>query len=373
MLFLLSVDERDRFMSRQSAIRGYGLVSAQGNCANETFDAVLSGATLTSHRGSLSLSCTSNRVTHLALMAAREACDRAGWSAEALPNRRTALVIGSSKGPIENWLAMMENRAAYQPLVGVGALASDIGSHFGMTGPRFTFAAACASGLHAMIRAHLLIQNHEADRVLVIGAESSLHPIFIATFARMGVLSKQGACRPFNQNRDGFLMSEAAAAVCLEAQESGSHSLIIDAVAMASDAYHITGIDPTGESLRYVLRQLKSDKPVDLVHAHGTATDSNDPVELNAIDQIFACDSPSVFSHKAALGHTQGAAGMIGVVLNAMMHERQIVLPNVNTPLPFDTRSASVSSTPIPRKLSRSIVLAAGFGGATAGIGLRQT
>ena len=92
-------------------------------------------------------------------------------------------------------------------------------------GPRLIFSAACASGLHALIRGAMLIHSGEAKRVLVAAAEASIHPLFLGSFKRLGLLPRPGVgCRPFDLHRDGFLMSEAAAAVCLEAQPYGEES-----------------------------------------------------------------------------------------------------------------------------------------------------
>jgi len=360
-------------MLRRSFIRGYGLVSALGASAELTWDALLAGKSINEHT-SVSLNPDkSSRVSQLALASATEAIRRAGWDASTLADPRTALVIGSSKGPIEDWIAQIESRQPASPIFGVGGVASDVGKAFGMTGPRLTLAAACASGLHALIRADMLIRTGECDRALVVGAESSLHAVFVATFKRLGVLSKSGACRPFNQQRDGFLMSEAGAALCLEARSTDTPGeLFIDAGAMASDAYHVTGIDPQGQSLRHLLRVVADGRPFDLVHAHGTATDTNDSVELAAIDDVVGAGHPSVYSHKAALGHTQGAAGMIGAVLNVLMHERNTVLPNPNTTDPLPCENARLSQEKISRPIHRSLILAAGFGGAIAAVGMSR-
>jgi 3-oxoacyl-[acyl-carrier-protein] synthase II len=166
-------------------------------------------------------------------------------------------------------------------------------------------------------------------------------------------------------------MSEASAAVCVEARSDGP-GLFIDGSAMVSDAFHITGIDPAGGALRHLLKKLDPHIPVDLVHAHGTATDSNDPVELAAIDDVFGPSTPAIYSHKAALGHTQGAAGMIGVVLDVLMHRQQIVLPNPHTTSPLASAHLTIPIKPLPRSIRRSIALAAGFGGAIAGVAISE-
>ncbi len=359
-------------MSRRSFIRGYGLVTAQGACAADTWDAILAGRTIAGHTPApVESGDEVSRVAQLSLMAVNEAVERANWRAPQLSDRRTALVVGSSKGPIEDWIAQIEGRLSPRPIVGVGGAASDVGRALGMAGPRLTLASACASGLQALVRADLLLRSGECDRALVIGAESSLHAVFVATFGRLGVLSRTGACRPFCKTRDGFLLSEAAAAICLEAADFPSRSgeLFIDRAGMASDAYHITGIDPQAASLRSLLKSVAGEAAFDLVHAHGTATDSNDPAELAAIDDLIA-GAPAIYSHKAAVGHTQGAAGMIGAVLNVMMHERGQVLPNANTPDPLSAHRVTISQRSLARPVDRSLILAAGFGGAMAAVTL---
>lgn len=354
--------------NRRAYILGVGLNAAGGASAQANYTQLLSGFALHDHRAAdQSPDPHRSRVTQLALLAAGEAIAEARWDLPTLQNERTGLLIGSSKGPIEDWVAYIQGHAALKPMVGVGAVAMDVGAELQMKGPRLTLASACASGLQALVRANDMIRTGAIDRALVIGTESSLHPLFQACFARLGVLSKTGACRPFDQKRDGFLMSEAAAAVCIEAG-SDARGLYIDHAAMLSDAHHITGIDPAGVSLRYLLKQLNPHDPVDLVHAHGTATDSNDPVELSAIDDAFGQFAPAIYSHKAALGHTQGAAGMIGVVLNVLMHRYQTVLPNPNTIVPLSSQHLLIPTQPLARPIRRSIILAAGFGGAIAGV-----
>src|SRR5207249_1494304 len=179
---------------------------------------------------------------------------------------------------------------------GLADVAAAIGS--GAGGPRLTVSGACASGLLALIRGAMMIRAREARRVLVVAAEASVHPLFIGSFTRLGVVPAPGVgCRPFDEARDGFLMSEAAAAICLEAQDEygatghGADHLrpvAIERFAMGGDAAHLTAADPQGRVLRSLLRRVVGHEPVDLVHAHGTGTVHNDPIELAAIESTFA-------------------------------------------------------------------------------------
>jgi len=172
----------------------------------------------------------------------------------------------------------------------------------------------------------MLLERGEADRVLVIGVESSRHPLFIGCFQRLGVLPPKGiGCRPFDARREGFLISEAAAAVCLERVKSPDGGIYVDRYATGATAGHLTTGDPDGAALRYLLKRVIDGGEVDLIHAHGTGTLAHDPVELAAIDETVGEARPLVYSHKGALGHSLGAAGLISVVLNCIMHREGCV------------------------------------------------
>jgi 3-oxoacyl-(acyl-carrier-protein) synthase len=246
-------------------------------------------------------------------------------------------------------------------------------------GMRLTYSGACASGLIALIRAAMMIEAGEAERVLVVAAEASVHPLFLATFKRLGVLARPGdGCKPFDRARTGFLMSEAAAAVCLEARRgdaaSGGLKIAIDRYAFAGDAKHLTAGDPNGRVLRHLINKVNPVGGVDLVHAHGTGTVANDPVELAAIESELGqggIDTPCLYSHKGALGHSLGASGLVSVVLNVLAHRRGQVPGNVRTTEPLPTGRVLIGRTAVGRPIRRSIALASGFGGATAAVSLK--
>ncbi|MBC7784986.1 MAG: hypothetical protein H7144_14200 [Burkholderiales bacterium] len=361
-------------MTRRSFIRGIGLVSAQGTTAGQIWDALLAGPVLENNRGCALVSDGTTRVSQLAIHAAREAIAQAQWPRSALAESRTALIIGTSKGPIERWIDEIFHHREPAPLIGVGEVSFDVARALGCShGPRLTVAAACASGLQALIRADQLVKAGACDRALVIGAESSLHPLFVAAFKRLGVLARpEIGCRPFDESREGFLISEAAAAVCIEAETSDDEEgIYIHRTALAGDPYHLTGMDETGEGIRYLLRAVES-ADADLIHAHGTATLTSDPVELAAIAATAGPDHPVIYSHKAALGHTQGASGMISVVLNVLAHQHGAVPPNSNTTQPISHERVQIASKPIQRQITHSAVLAAGFGGTLAAVSLKS-
>jgi 3-oxoacyl-[acyl-carrier-protein] synthase II len=351
------------------SIDGIGLATPLGGNARETWSALTQGRMIRDHASAASWSFGSTgRIDTLACRVACEALDAARWPAGACQSSSTALIVGTSKGPVEAWI---NGRVA---LTGLSSVAHDLARRleFG-DGPRLTISAACSSGLHALIRAVMMLQAGEVDRALVIGAEASVHPLFIGSFRRLGVLPPEGhGCRPFDLQRKGFLMSDAAAAVCLSSSGSSS-GLRIEQFALASDATHLTGSDPSGAILRRVLEKLiGNSKDIDLIHAHGTGTLSNDAIELSAINESLRADSPQpvVYSHKGSLGHSLGAAGLVSIVLNCLIHQHQLVpaMPWLTQPIP--AANVSLSREPVHRTIKRSIALAAGFGGPIAAVTL---
>lgn len=356
-------------MTAPAVITGVGLVTALGSSPEQTWEALLAGGAITDH-ARIPGFAAGNRAAQLALTAARQAIAQAGWTAPILAAADTGLFLGTSKGPIENWLSSGPGPD------GLGQIAASLAAELHMgCGPRLTLSAACASGLHALIRAAMSLDAREAQRALVVAVEAAVHPLFLASFQRLGVLAPQGhGCRPFDQNRRGFFMSEAAAAVCLESAEQATVSPLarLDRFAMGGDATHLTATDPEAQTLRRLLQQVIDGRGVDFVHAHGTGTLLNDPAELSAIESAVATtgDCPLVYSHKAALGHSQGAAGLVSVVLNCLCHRDAVVPPNVNTTQPLPTRAVRISHQAQRASIRRSVAIASGFGGPVAVIGL---
>jgi 3-oxoacyl-[acyl-carrier-protein] synthase II len=378
-------------------IRGVGLLTPLGETVEQIWDALLAGRYITDHtRAAGEFDRSSPRVIQMARRVADQALAHAGWKR----GEDFATIVGTSKGSVESWLTPLQYMAnspyeaggsgrAFPDVTGLADIAASLGG-LGC-GPKLTVSAACVSGLLAVIRGCLMIQSGEARRVLVVASEASVHPLFLGSFMRLGVLPKpEIGCRPFDETRDGFLMSEAAAAICLEAASETNYrgdscspvvptsaqsprpGIAIDRFAFGADATHLTGSDPAGRVMTYLINKVTRNVPVDLVHAHGTGTVANDPTELAAIESALAGTSsaPCLYSHKAALGHSLGAAGLIAVVLNVLAHERGVVPPNVRTTHPLPTDAVTISRGVQHRPIRRSLALAAGFGGATAALSL---
>lgn len=359
------------------AIAGMGLVTPLGATVSQTWQSILLGRFITDHaRAAGEFDAFSPRVIQMARQAADQAMAEAKWAAA----DDHATVVGTSKGSIESWISARSRQRPEVPGLAGGfdpAGLGDIAAHLARgLGAKLTISAACASGLIALIRGAMLIRSGEARRVLVVAVEASVHPLFLGSFARLGVLpSSEIGCRPFDDSRDGFLMSEAAAAVCLEAADSGDPrepQIALENFAMGADATHITAANPDGRVLRHLINKVMRNAQVDLIHAHGTATLANDPVELAAIESALNRfpSWPHLYSHKGALGHSLGASGLLAVVLTVMAHLQGIIPPNIRTTRPLAATKVTISASAVHRPVRRSLVLAAGFGGNMAAITL---
>ncbi|MGA2442607.1 MAG: beta-ketoacyl synthase N-terminal-like domain-containing protein [Tepidisphaeraceae bacterium] len=350
------------------AITGIGLVSVLGQTADQTWQALLAGRSIADHARVPGFSGP-NRAIAMAHQAAAEALTHARWTNADCQKSDSALFVGTSKGAIESWMQFVAPDVYPGLCYGLSEIDVELARslHFG-AGPRLTISSACSSGLHALLRAAMAIERGEARRALVVAVEASVHPLFISSFKRLGVLAPQGhGCRPFDSQRKGFVISEAAAAVCLESSDHpvGRPIVRIDAWAIGGDGTHLTAGDPAAKALRHLLHRVAR-PDLDLIHAHATGTIVNDPAELSAIESIAAPPGAILYSHKGALGHSLGAAGLISAVLNCMSHTHALVPPNVRSTHPLPTANLRFSTSPTPHPITRSLALAAGFGGPLA-------
>ena len=250
-------------LNSSPVITGVGLVTALGASAADTWAALTAGRFISDHTGVPGFSGP-DRAVAMAKRAATEALAQAGWSESICGRGGCGLFVGTSKGDIERW-SEPRNGALVQGLSGIESeLARDL--KFG-AGPRLTLSSACCSGLHALLRAAMAIQSGEADRVLVVGVEASVQPIFISSFKRLGVLAPEGhGCRPFDEDRAGFVISEAAASLCVESAIAIGRPIVrIDRSLCAGDATHLTSGDPQAKTLRHLLARVHQ-KDFDLIH-----------------------------------------------------------------------------------------------------------
>ncbi len=303
----------------------------------------------------------SDRVSQFTLAAAAEALEQAG-EISADPARRGTFVgtgvggIGTLEEQIEVRLSKGERRVSpfLVPMMMANAPAATISMRYGWQGPCENTVTACAAGTHAIGNAARMVADGRCDVVMAGGAEAPFTPTAVAGFGNMTALSNSGDSRPFDANRDGFVMAEGAAILVLEAwelAEARGATILGEVLGSAStaDAHHITAPSPGGVGAVTCMQLAMDDAgitPDQVRHitAHGTSTDKNDAAEAEAVAKVFGTDDsgPLVTSTKGITGHALGAAGALEAVavLLAMQHgkvpptagltERDPELPAIN-------------------------------------------
>jgi 3-oxoacyl-[acyl-carrier-protein] synthase II len=230
----------------------------------------------------------------------------------------------------------------FVPMMMPNAAAGLIAMRFGLHGPGFSVASACATGGHAIGEAKRMIERGEADLVVAGGSEAAITNVCLAAFKRMGAMSKEGISRPFDRNRDGFILGEGAGVLVLESEEHARArgAKVYGRIAgygASNDAFHITMPDEDGRgairSMNAALRDAgASASDVGYVNAHGTSTPFNDKIETIAMKTVFGSNggAPPVSSTKSAIGHLLGAAGAVEAVISLSAIERGVLPPTLN-------------------------------------------
>ena len=336
----------------------------------------------------------SDRFTQLALAAAREAVEDAGWE-DGPPGDpdRTACVIGTGIGGIgtlETQHLVMHEQGAERisplsiPLLMANAASGVVAMKYDLRGQSFGTVSACAAGAHAIGMAERLIRYGDADCVVTGGSEAAITPLATAAFDKMDALSDSGISRPFDRRRDGFVMGEGAGVLVLEeedaARERGARILgYLRGYASTSDAYHLTAPEPSGRGAAKAIELAVKDAGIETgdviyVNAHGTSTPLNDRSETNAIKAAFgeerARELP-VSSTKSAIGHLLGAAGAVEAIATLLALRDRIAPPTLNYEEPdegLDLDYVPNEARPLANGDVRAIGLsnAFGFGGHNA-------
>ena len=237
------------------------------------------------------------------------------------------------------------------PRLMVNASAGNISIEHGIKGPNSATATACASGANAMGDALRVIQRDEAEVMITGGAEAALTKIGLASFCALKALSRRDddptrASRPFDLERDGFVLSEGAGIVVFEelehAKQRGAKIYAeVIGYGMCGDGYHITAPDPEGmgasQAMRLALREAKlNPEQIDYVNAHGTATVAGDVAETTALKRVFGKQAykVAISSTKSQLGHLLGASGGVEMVVLALTLEQNVIPPTINLETP---------------------------------------
>ncbi len=256
-------------------------------------------------------------------------------------------------------------------------------------GPSFVTSSACASGAHAIAEAARLIAWGEADAMIAGGAEAAITPLGVGGFAAMRALSTRNddplhASRPFDRDRDGFVMAEGAGMVILESLDCalarGARIYAeLAGIGMATDTYHMTQPDPSGKAAALAMKKALQDaelepENVQYISAHGTSTPMNDVTESAAIEAVFGDHARklAVSSIKSMIGHSLGAAGAIELGVTALCIRDQKIPPTINLEHPDEhCRLDYVPNFARDLKIHAALSNSFGFGGANICLALR--
>jgi len=293
---------------------------------------------------------------HYAMAAAAQAVNAAGLDMASIDRQRAGVILGTGQGGVTS---MVEQLNVYRekgpsrvspfciPMMIANMAAGHLGIKFDIHGPNLTLTTACAASAHAIGEAYRYLQRGEADVMITGGTEASIIPLCVAGFSAMKALSTrnedpEGACRPFDVDRDGFVIAEGAAVLILETLDSARNrgaDILGELLGygVSSDAHHITAPPPNGEggarSMRAALRDAGlQPTDIDYINAHGTGTPVGDVAEARAIHSVFkdAAARIPVSATKASTGHLLGAAGALESVASLMTIREGIVPPTVN-------------------------------------------
>jgi 3-oxoacyl-[acyl-carrier-protein] synthase II len=331
-----------------------------------------------------------DRVIHFTMAAGELAVKDSALDVSRLDKERFGVFLGSAEGGIftsyENIRTLIEkgpNRVSpfFIPMMISNMPAAYLAIRYGAKGPNICVVTACATATHTMIEAFNTIRRDEADIILAGGAESAISPLGVAGFAAIKALSTRNdepdkASRPFDLERDGFILGEGAGVLVIEELE---HAKARNATIYAEitgygstcDAYHITAPDPEGDGAARAMRQAVERSgwrldEVDLINAHGTSTPLNDKMESKAIRSLFGENTEKVLvnSTKSMIGHGLGAAGALETIAAIQSIIEGFVHPTLN----LDTQDPDcdihvVGKEGVEHEVHRVLINNFGFGG----------
>ncbi|UNS99798.1 beta-ketoacyl-[acyl-carrier-protein] synthase family protein [Streptomyces tubbatahanensis] len=394
------------------AVTGLGLITASGIGAEETWRGVCEGRSAAARDPRLQglpvdISCTvpgldparhvgrrsplmHDRFIQLAIVAAREAVADCGLDPETWDGARVGVVVGCGLGGIGTMETqhrrLLENgpasvSALLLPMLVPNMVAGHLAIDLRATGPNFVTATACASGGTAIGTAASLLRDGSCDVVLAGGTEANVTPLMVTGFNQMGALSRrvdepEAASRPFDQDRDGFVIGEGSGVLVLEREADASARgarirARLAGYGASADAHHITAPEPEGAGVTRAVEDALAQAGVGAgeighVNAHGTSTPLNDAVEARMLRRVIG-DGAAVTSTKGVLGHTLGAAGAIEAALTVLALERSTIPPTANLERQDPALELDVvTGRPREEKIEAAMSNSFGFGGQNA-------
>ncbi|TMK77655.1 MAG: beta-ketoacyl-ACP synthase II [Actinobacteria bacterium] len=338
-----------------------------------------------------------DRATHFALAAAKQAWQDAGDPT--VDHARTGVLFSTGIGGLGSLLQQhkvyLEKGADrvspfMVPMLMPNAAAGQVAMAFGFTGPNMCITTACAAGAHAIGEASVLIRDGRADVCIAGGTEACILELTVAGFAQMQALSRRNddperASRPFDRDRDGFVLAEGAGAIVLEeAERAVARGARIYAelagYGASADAYHITAPEPEGLGAIQAMQACLEDAgeppdAVDYINAHGTSTQLNDASETRAIKKALGDHARrvAISSTKSMTGHMLGAAGAVEGAVSALVVHDGVIPPTLN----YEHQDEDCDLDYVPNEARRADVRLAlsnsfGFGGQNATLAFRR-
>jgi 3-oxoacyl-[acyl-carrier-protein] synthase II len=331
------------------------------------------------------------------LAAAQQAVTDSGWKpADEEQRDRTGVLIGSGIGGLEGIaeaaiLIKEKGPRRLSPFFITGRLINLVSGYasirFGYKGPNHAVVTACATGAHAIGDAARLIALDDADVMLAGGAEAAICRLGIAGFTACRALSTgfndtpEKASRPYDRDRDGFVMGEGAGAVMLEEYEHAKARgakiyAEVKGYGLSGDAHHITAPADDGDggfrAMKMALKRAElAPSDIDYVNAHGTSTPLGDEIELRAVERLFgnAASKMSMSSTKSSIGHLLGAAGAVEAIFSVLAIRDQIVPPTLNLDNPsVESELDLVPHVAKKREVRSALSNSFGFGGTNASL-----
>ena len=330
------------------------------------------------------------------MAAAQQAVEDSGWMPEDVESReRTGVMIGSGIGglsSIADTAILLKERGPrrvspfFIPSALINLVSGQVSIKFGFKGPNHAVVTACSTGAHAIGDAARLIALDDADVMIAGGAESPICEIGIAGFNACKALSTkraddpQSASRPYDADRDGFVMGEGAGVVVLEEYEHAKargakiYAEVLG-YGLSGDAYHITAPSETGEggerSMRAALKRAGLEpSQVDYINAHGTSTMA-DTIELGAVERMMgdAASKATMTSTKSSIGHLLGAAGAVEAIFSILAIRDQVAPPTINLDNPDVTPKLDLApNQKREREINVALSNSFGFGGTNASL-----
>lgn len=336
-----------------------------------------------------------DRYTHFGFVAAKQAVADAGLEMAKEDGDRVGVIIGSGIGGMHTYESQLKVLVERGPRkVSPFTIPSLIGNmcsglvaiEYGARGPNFGIVSACATGTHALGEAWHAIRRGEADVMIAGGSEAAITPFSYASFCAMKAMSTrndepQKASRPFDRNRDGFVMGEGSGILVLEslahAQARGARVYCeLKGYAATCDAFHITQPDPEGKGLSLAMKRALETaalrpEQIDYINAHGTSTPYNDKFETMAIKRVFGDHARklAISSTKSMTGHLLGAAGGIESVITVKTIASGMIAPTINLDDPDPECDLDyVPNTARPARVQAALSNNLGFGGQNAAV-----